>query len=73
MSARKVSQVVYQESPEEDWSIQSKRQQEKFQFQVVYHENRHHIICQLVQKLLSNTDVCCAQMYRIIMLNPCIY
>ena len=31
--------------PEEDWSIQSKRRQDKFQDQIVYQENLHHFIC----------------------------
>ena len=36
--------LCFSVAPEEDWSIQSKRRQDKFQDQVVYQENLHHFI-----------------------------
>ena len=54
-----------QSSSGRDWNIQSKRQQDKFQDQVVYQENLHHFMStEATEKLKSLRSQLCRDVYK---------
>ena len=52
------SRVLGSSRPEEDWSVQLKPQQDKFEAKVVYQENLHHFHVYVHVCVCASVNVC---------------